>query len=369
MSRFAAINLAKLPAPDVVETISFEAVLAGMIADLQARDPAFTALLESDPAIKILEVAAYREILLRQRVNEAAQAVMLAHAVGSDLDHLAALFGVERLLVSPGDPEARPPVPPVYETDDRLRARTQLALEGFSTAGPEGAYIFHALAASPLAKDIAVTSPLPGEVVVTVLSTEGDGSTAEREDITGLEALFVDGKCPIEGVAVSGLVIQSQDGTTTYAAGIDYVYEAASSTLLRLNGGAIAEGAVVRLSYQRAGLLELVRTALADDDVRPLTDAVTVQGAVPVSYAVAATLTLAENPDMSVVAAQAREDLTAYVEAAHRLGGAVTVSGLHAALTVPGVHKVDLASPVGDVTTTDAEAPYCTSVSLTVVGV
>src|SRR6185436_13616375 len=98
--------------PDIVEQIFFEDILAAMIADLQVRDPAFTALLESDPAYKIMEVCAYREMLLRQRVNEAAKGVMLSIAIGTDLDQIAANYNVERLVIYPGDTEAIPPVPP-----------------------------------------------------------------------------------------------------------------------------------------------------------------------------------------------------------------------------------------------------------------
>ncbi len=49
-------------------------------------------IVESDPAYKILEVAAYRELLLRQRVNDASKLYYWPNAKGSDLDHLAALF-------------------------------------------------------------------------------------------------------------------------------------------------------------------------------------------------------------------------------------------------------------------------------------
>ncbi|NUV25651.1 hypothetical protein MS6204_04603 [Escherichia coli] len=42
--------------------------------------------LESEPATKLLQENAYRELLLRQRINEAAQAVMVAYAMGGDLD-------------------------------------------------------------------------------------------------------------------------------------------------------------------------------------------------------------------------------------------------------------------------------------------
>ncbi|MEW6488629.1 MAG: baseplate J/gp47 family protein, partial [Thermodesulfobacteriota bacterium] len=163
------------PAPAVVEALSFETIFAAMLADLRARDPAFTALVESDPAYKILEVAAYRELLVRQRVNDAARRVMLAYAAGADLEHLAALYGVTRAVVDPGDPGAVPPVPPLYETDERLRHRVQQAPEALSTAGPVGAYEFHAFSASGAVADVDVASPAPGEVVVTVLSALENG--------------------------------------------------------------------------------------------------------------------------------------------------------------------------------------------------
>ncbi|MFM2090898.1 MAG: hypothetical protein RLZZ127_1387, partial [Planctomycetota bacterium] len=182
----ASIDLSQIPFPGVVESLSFETILAAMLADLQARDSAFTALVESDPAYKILEVAAYREFLIRQRVNDAAKACMLAYATGSDLENLGGLFGVTRLVLDPGNPSAIPPVPPTYESDDALRSRIQLSLEGLSTAGPADAYRFHALSVSGV-KDVSVTSPSPGQVLVSVLSATGDG-TASPALVAAVEA-------------------------------------------------------------------------------------------------------------------------------------------------------------------------------------
>ncbi len=176
MTAFTAIDLSGLPAPNVVESLAYETILAEMLADLVSRDSSFTAMVESDPVYKILEVAAYREFLLRQRVNDAARSVMLPYAEGADLDNLASYYGVQRLVLDPGDPAALPPVPPTLETDADLRRRTQLALEGFTTAGSEGSYIFHGLSAHPQVKDIGVDSPNPGDVVVTVLSRVGTGT-------------------------------------------------------------------------------------------------------------------------------------------------------------------------------------------------
>lgn len=175
---YTTVNLSQLPAPEVVETLDYELILSRMLADLQARDPAFTALVESDPAYKILEVAAFRELLLRQRVNDAAQAVMLAFATGSDLDQIGANYSVQRLVLDEGDPAAVPPVLPTYESDADFRARIQLSPEGYTTAGSEGSYVFHGLGADADVKDVQAVSPTPGQVTVYVLSRTGTGAAS-----------------------------------------------------------------------------------------------------------------------------------------------------------------------------------------------
>ena len=151
------INLSQLPEPEVVEALDFEVILAALRADLLARAPNLgDALdLESEPVTKLLEAFAYRELLLRQRINDAARAVMLPYASGTDLDNLVALLGVERLT---------------DESDERLRARANLAPETFSIAGPRLAYRAHAMSASSAIRDVAVLSPEPGWVRIVVLA-------------------------------------------------------------------------------------------------------------------------------------------------------------------------------------------------------
>lgn len=174
-----AIDLSQLAVPRVIEEIDYEQILAELLADLLERYPTLDIPDESDPLHKLLEIAAYREMIVRQRVNEAAKSVMLAYAIGTDLDNLGALFNVARLQTHPGDPSAVPPQPPRYETDPDFRRRILLSLQGLSTAGPEGAYIYHALTAAGGVLDASATSPTPGDVVVTVLARDGDGTASQ----------------------------------------------------------------------------------------------------------------------------------------------------------------------------------------------
>lgn len=191
MSSYVAVDLSRLPAPDVVLAPDFEAVLADLKAMLIELHPAAADVLEleTEPLTKFLELVAHWHVLTLGRINDTARAVMLAFAWGGNLDHLAALFGVARLTITPADAEAVPPVAAVMEGDEAFRARVQLALEGFSTAGPSGAYLYHALSADGAVLDASVTSPSPGDIMVTVLSRLGNGSPSPELVTTVATAL------------------------------------------------------------------------------------------------------------------------------------------------------------------------------------
>lgn len=171
------MDLSQLPAPQVLEDLDYESVYQ---ADLETfRDfmgDNWDALLESDPVTKLIEVGAYRKVLNRARINDAAKALLLAYASGSDLDQLAGNVSLQRLVIQAEDLQAVPPVPAVLEADDALRERVQLVYEGLTTAGPRNSYILHARNASGLVADATAESPAPAEVVVTVLGLEGDGA-------------------------------------------------------------------------------------------------------------------------------------------------------------------------------------------------
>ncbi len=189
----SVIDLSRLPPPDVIETLDFETIfaanLAWFTAAITAAGGTFDATVESDPVVMLLQAVSYRELVLRQRVNDAARSVMVAYARGGDLDALGALFGVPRFTLTPADPPSVPAA--IMESDDDYRRRIVLAPEGYSVAGPEGAYIFHAASASPDVLDAAATSPDPGEVLVAVLSRSGDGTPAP-EVLAAVEARLND---------------------------------------------------------------------------------------------------------------------------------------------------------------------------------
>ncbi|EKN3965971.1 baseplate J/gp47 family protein [Yersinia enterocolitica] len=298
----STIDLSQLPAPLAVEALDYETLLAERKAELIALYPADeqeaimrTLSLESEPLVKLLQENAYRELVLRQRVNEAAQAVMVAYASGSDLDQLGANNNVQRLIITPADPDAIPPIAAVMESDTDFRLRIPQAFEALSVAGPTGAYEAHARSADGRVADTSALSPSPACVTVTVLARAGNGEASPE-------------------------------------------------------------------------LLDIVRAALNDDDVRPVADRVTVQSAAIVDYQIDAVLYIYPGPEAEPVRAAAQARLEIYINTQRRLGRDIRTSAIYAALHVEGVQRVELNAPLADVVLDSTKAAYCTSAVLTVGG-
>lgn len=319
----ATIDFSTIPAPTIVEELDFEAILGEMIADLQARDPSYTEILESDPGVKILEVAAARELILRQRINDALQATMLRYAMGSDMDNLSAFYGVTRLQ---------------GESDEALRLRTIERIMGSSTAGGRAWYRYQALAADPRVKDANVSSPAPGEVAVAILSSEAEQVPAATGD--SLDQL---------GVAF-GIVRITGESDESYRA--------------RILAEVVAGGGYGIASDE---LVAAVDERLQADDVRVITDVLTVTGAEIVPVNVTAQVWL--YPDTPLAVFEGLEQgLRDAFDAQSGLGWDVTQSWLVAQLHPAGVQRVALTAPATNVICEPNQAPALGTVSLTLAG-
>ena len=177
VSASTSVDLSRLDPPTIVEQTDFETIFARLVGKVRELLPTFDATVDSDPAVKVLQVAAYEQLLQRQEFNERLVGRLVAFASEATLDHIGAAIGVARLIVTPADDITGAPA--VYEADDDFRQRIVLGPEGFAAAGPELAYVKHAKDASGLVLDASASSPAPGEVEVTVLSREGDGTASD----------------------------------------------------------------------------------------------------------------------------------------------------------------------------------------------
>ncbi|WP_143688959.1 baseplate assembly protein [Wolbachia endosymbiont of Laodelphax striatellus] len=244
---------------NIVEKPNFEEIFSRMKEELVRRDETFSGLVESDPAMKVLEVAAWRELLLRQRINEAVKGNLLKFATGEDLDNLAEFYGVEREK---------------EEEDERFRKRVKAKIAGWSTGGSKEYYKYHALSADSRVKDALVESPIPGKVQISILSTQ---------------------------LSTTGIVSEE--------------------------------------------LLEIVKKQVTRDDIRVLTDTVTVIGCNIMEIDIHSRMSI--SPVISKE--EIKKQFIKKFELAKRLGWSVTRSWIIANLFVEGVENVELIEPKEDV--------------------
>lgn len=182
-----SVDFSQLSKPNIIEEIDFETLYSqrkeNLIALYNTEDQSDireTLSRESEPLVKFLQENAYREVLLRNRINQAALSTLLAFAEKTDLDAVVANYGITRLLISPATND----LDAVYESDDALRYRASLVFDSLSVAGPTSAYEFHALTSDGRVADAKASSPAPAEALVTILQTDTQTGEATQELIS-----------------------------------------------------------------------------------------------------------------------------------------------------------------------------------------
>ncbi|NRA86403.1 MAG: baseplate J/gp47 family protein [Rhizobiales bacterium] len=184
----------------------------------------------------------------------------------------------------------------VYEDDERLRKRVLLAPEGYSNAGSIGAYIFWALTCNKV-KDAKI--------------------------------MRFDRRDGYQGVA-----------------------------------GADPRVSISLIDFKNIEIVELdvineVSAILNDDEIRPLTDLLFIEFAFKKLFTIDATLKIYAGASADVVKQKSREQLNEYLDKNYKIGVDITLSGLHAAMTVEGVERVVIISPDADVYVSNVQAAYC----------
>lgn len=324
MSRFVAPNLTDLGDVPSVVSVDFEEIKASrdeyLIAALDRFGITYdVAKLETDPmVIAFSEGGGYQEMKFRQRVNEAIRALSLATAIGGDLDHIAATYaGISRLVYDnaaddqPFNSQWDDVLGKWVELDDIFRSRILLAFEAFSTAGPEGAYTFHALELDGT-RDIA------------------DVAVYSEEDA----AVYTAG---LHADAFSmGLIPAPFTGRNT---GDPVLAPEILIVVLPVIGyGAAAQS-----------LLDRTFIAVTPKDVRPIGDNVRIEPATVTAYNIEVTLYYAPGVDVSAMAAEAKRRLTAYAQSRRRIGLAVQREVIGGRAAVDDNVTVEVASPATDI--------------------
>lgn len=322
-------NRNQLPPLQAVERPSFEQLWARFktdyLAELASISPSSVAEVEAALSVdgdlfpKMGQMFCQYLIAHMERINEQARQVLPGTARAGNLDHVVAFQSLERQLMDPGDPAAFPPVPPVEEDDDHLLLRFWLAPHA-PAAGSRLSYRYHCLTLGQR-PTVALEKPTENTVVVTY-TFPASSVVASVKDGNGIRT----------APGVVTVTVLSNDGNGT-----------ASPELL----------ADVVAYFQR-------------DDVKPETDQVIVQSAVPLNYQIDIVCEVKKGPDTSVLRDAMLLEIEKYKKERHILSGQVTPDYLKHLMYKSGASNVLVNHPAANITANSSQAPYCTSVNLVV---
>lgn len=321
------IDMSQLPAPACIADVSFQSEQDYLLDTYtlamreENEDPDFPRPLVSDPAYQILSTVAYRMGIRRQEINEACLATMLAYATGTDLDHIGANHGVERLVDIPADLTADPEVPAVMESDDRFRQRIQLKIESVSTAGASGAYEYHVLSVSTDIVGVFIDTP--------IFSRTLSHSIIDQPNVIALQVQY-DARLslPMPGDVAITVLLKSDADTA---------------------------------------LLDAILPAINGQFIRPVTDNPILLPAEVIEYEVHATLYFYPGPSPEPALEAAQMALKAYTDNMYQLGHDIAVSGLHGAAHQAAVQRVEL-NISSDIIIEAHQAARCTAITVSMGG-
>lgn len=367
------IDLSKLPPPQLVEELNYETILAQKRHMMREICPEWTGYeLESDPANKVMEISAYREMLLRQRMNEAVRGVMVAFAMGSDLDHLAAFYPEKRLAGAAATFEAFIKLSALLDVEITIPAgftliakngeiearlvNTETILPGY----PSAIGVFEivrplGIAANGLQLRWDAITPLPFVVEIEQITVSHGGADVESDE------------------SFRSRTRDSLHQHSTAGAYGTYRYYAKSADVRIKDADAWSPErgcvTVAILSWENDGtademMLQRVRDKLNHEDARPGTDFVTIQGAEIIPYEVKLVLEMYPGVAGAPPIEEAMSQVAAKVSELHGLGMDVPRTAIIAAAHLEGVKSVELIDPAADIRVGKHEAAWCSAVEI-----
>lgn len=336
--------LKNLPYPDVVEQLNYNELLNNIknLFKSYLKDEDI-ALLESDNYSALLETLAYRELLLRARINEAVKALLLPYSTGKDLDNIVAIYGIERLKGVKPVADIELSLSAQRESATIIPAGTILISENAETATlkesvtiPQGE--LKANAKSVLDKFVK-QSEIKCEYIQTPLPF-----VLKAKQVTGFEG----GADEESDDRLRERAVLSLERFSTAGAVKAYRYQSLSANtkvqeVSVLNGGP----GIVNIFLKTADMSEETRqdveNHLNKDEVRPLTDSVVVKNAIIKNVTITAELELIDILMQSNIEKSIKESKDTL-----SLGEDLNLSYIYSILHSNGVYRVNLKSPTSD---------------------
>ena len=380
-----AAGIPSLPPPVFVDDsdgLDPNLVLADMIAEFEAA--AERTLQPAQVERLLINLYAYRESLVRNAIQYAAQQNLLAFAIFPMIDYLGQLVGVARLTAQSASTTLEFTLSGVLTVAITIAqgtlAGTSDGQYSFATTAtlviPAGALsgTVNALAVQAgagangyLAGQVnALLSPSATIASVGNTTVTAGGSSPETDDHLRSRIQAAPNQFSVAGPAgayrffalgADPTIVDAQ--VVSPAPGQVNVYILTGPILVQPQSAPNPAGVA------GTPLLEKISSVLSADSVRPLTDTVNVLAVAEVDYQITATVTLYSDADPGATMTAANDAAMQYaLELAAKVQRDIVPSQVIAALSVAGVYEVALTAPAYTQLATGQWA-NCTAISLT----
>ncbi|MDX2215531.1 MAG: baseplate J/gp47 family protein [Oculatellaceae cyanobacterium bins.114] len=366
--------VSSLPRPSFIErsptTIEAEQIaLWEAIAD--------KTLYPGQPERLLINLLTYREALVRIGIQYAAEQNLVNYAVGVNLDQLGALLDVVRLPASKARCTMQFVRAIALPTSLLIPAGTRVAVPGdagiiFATienatipANQNGVSVIAEATESGIAGNGFATGQINElldafsgvSMTASNTSTSADGADIESDDRFRDRIKLAPNKFSVAGsVGAYRYHTLTADQTINDAAIV-------SPFPTRVEVYPLTSG------IPSAGILAKVTAALSNEKVRPLTDEVAVLPPTQLSYSINASVVALASADTATLSSQLQTAAATFAsDRRSGLGRDVVRSQLIAALSLPGVYSVTLASPASDLIAQPSQWANCTAISVSITG-
>lgn len=325
----------------------------------------------------LINLLSYRENLVRLAIQFAGEQCLVNYATSDRLDQLGALLNTPRLGEAPATTTLRFTLESAIATPASIPAGTRATGGGgtpnFATdalliipAGQtEGAVTATAQTPGTVGNDIAIggvstlVDPLPG-LAISVRNTviSSNGADGESDDRYRTRLKLAPSQFSVAG-SVSSYEFWARTASQTIRSVSVVNPVPIEVEVYILTDTGIPDGS----------LLAAVQSILSADDIRPLTDIVTVLPPTEINYTISAAITLYDWADQVVLQEQLNAAIAVYCNSvARNLGNDVVRSQIVAALSLEGVYSVLVETPVADIVVQPSEWAVCDSAIVSIAG-
>lgn len=350
----------------------------GLLADmiLQYEQIAGRTLYPAQAERLVIDLIAYREILIRSAVQDAGEQNLITYARDGMLDQLGEMVGAARLGGAPARVMLRFELAAAAASAVLIPAGTRVttgiggrvfATETEATVAVGATFVeVWALSADldpaanglPIGQSFAAVDAVPGATVTAASVSFGGAGTESDERLRQRVRLAAARQ------SVGSAAHWRYHALTAHIALIDVAITTPEPGVVVVSG--------LTLDGQTDDAIEqAMRVALNDPAVRPLTDEVQVVRATPVTYAIDVHVTLLRDTNAAVVQTEALRRLNDYATGRRqRLGRDIVGADLVARVqAIPGVYQTTVFAPAAPaVVIAPHQFPVATSVQATIDG-